>query len=200
MSGQMTNCLRASLSLGLLLTNPVTDIVELLLWYFCYTVSQPCAYRIIPTTALSGYPPFPWPPLPTHAYRKYQKMTDSETEVVFVFSFFSLASAYGHPFCLSIGLSVITVNQRALRLYSSVFLAGTAAADVGAWDKMDFPLPRAAFLALMETPWNANAPPLVLQLSSIVMVGKKRKTVIPTEKNLCQPLENILCWSRQTGT
>ena len=77
-------------------------------------------------------------------------MTDSETEVVFVFSFFSLSSAYGHPFCLSICLSVITVNQRALRLYPSVLLAGTAAADVGAWDKMDFPPQRAAFLALLN--------------------------------------------------
>lgn len=77
-------------------------------------------------------------------------MTDSETEVVFVFSLSSLAHAYGHPFCLSICLSVITVNQTTLRLYPSVLLAGTAAADVGAWDKMDFPPPGAAFLALLN--------------------------------------------------
>lgn len=76
-------------------------------------------------------------------------MTDSETEVVFVVSFFSLASAYGHPF-LPVSLSVITVNQRALRLYPSVLLAGMAAADVGARDKMDFPPLRAAFLALLN--------------------------------------------------
>ena len=103
-------------------------------------------------TCLSHDPPTPptTPPPPTHAHRKHQKMTDSKTEVDFVFSFFSLASAYGHPFCLSICLSVITVNQRALRLYPSVLLAGTAAADVGAWDKMDFPPPRAAFLALLN--------------------------------------------------
>lgn len=105
---------------------------------------QPAFPMTPPTHAHSSPPPL------THAHRKHQKMTDSETEVVFVFSFFSLASAYGHPFCLSICLSVITVNQRALRLYPSVLLAGTAAADVGAWDKMDFPPLRAAFLALLN--------------------------------------------------
>lgn len=47
-------------------------------------------------------------------------------------------------------LSVITVNQRTLRLYPIVLLAGMAAADVEAWDQMDFPLLRAAFLALLN--------------------------------------------------
>lgn len=171
MQHQMTTSLWVSLIMTTdvflpLLLNRCYITIFMILWrsistafyfarYFGLKGFYPAELNLV--TSLSHDPPLhllpslsPPPPPLTHAHRKHQQMTDSETEVVFVFSFFSLASAYGHLFCLSICLSVITVNQRALRLYPSVLLAGTAAADVGAWDKMDFPLLRAAFLALLN--------------------------------------------------
>lgn len=54
----------------------------------------------LPTCRSHDSPP---PPL-THAHSLRQNVTDSETEVVFVFSFFSLAPAYGHPLCVCLSV------------------------------------------------------------------------------------------------
>lgn len=78
-------------------------------------------------------------------------MTGMRAEVVFVFSLFSLRFRIWSSI-LPVYLSVChySKSEELFGFIPSVLLAGTAAADVGAWDKMDFPLPRAAFLALLN--------------------------------------------------